>query len=65
MEFAEHRDAQLALTAMNKRVVLGRVCQLLCQIVIVNTREYAVNTCEIVNVCAFIVYSWAYAVKMQ
>jgi len=26
VEFAEHRDAQLALTAMNKRVVLGRVC---------------------------------------
>jgi len=28
VEFAEHRDAQLALAAMNKRVVLGRVCQL-------------------------------------
>jgi len=26
VEFAVHRDAQLALTAMNKRVVLGRVC---------------------------------------
>jgi len=28
VEFAEHREAQLALMAMNKRIVLGRVTKI-------------------------------------
>ena len=30
VEFEQHSDAQLALMAMNKRIVLGRVSLLIC-----------------------------------